>query len=334
MSPTITHLKEGKANSLVFAGVNFNIYKVRIQAKLRGKGLWKVVIGEDTRDDDADDDDEFDSKEDKAFDILVNSLDDDNLAYVSHVTTSKEVWDLLVTRYEARTYADVSHVIHELHTKVYVPGSSMQKHVTDMRGLQQKVLLMGSRVDDDMLGRILLTSVKEAFPTMVKILRSREPSPTLDQITNRLLAKEDEMKSRTTTKRKADDEQLLYTGKPDKNRPFKKQVVKDKCHYCHKVGHHAFECRFKKRDLAKGITRKCIPIEGEDQINILQHDDDDEGFILATTDESPRSDIEDAWILDSACTADVTGDKTRFAKLARTRPSTMQLADNTTVQSM
>ncbi|KAF0707291.1 hypothetical protein As57867_006618, partial [Aphanomyces stellatus] len=176
MSPTTTHLKEGKANSLVFAGVNFNIYKVRIQAKLRGKGLWKVVSGEDTRDDDADDDDEFDSKDDKAFDILVNSLDDDNLAYVSHVTTSKEVWDLLVTRYEARTYADA-------------PGSSMQKHVTDMRGLQQKLLLMGSRVDDDMLGRILLTSVKEAFPTTVEILRSREPSPTLDQITNRLLVK-------------------------------------------------------------------------------------------------------------------------------------------------
>ncbi|KAF0692817.1 Aste57867_16141 [Aphanomyces stellatus] len=73
MSPTTTHLKEGKANSLVFAGVNFNFYKVRIQAKLRGKGLWTVVSGENTRDDDAEDDDEFVSKEDKAFDILVNS---------------------------------------------------------------------------------------------------------------------------------------------------------------------------------------------------------------------------------------------------------------------
>ncbi|KAF0688203.1 hypothetical protein As57867_020096, partial [Aphanomyces stellatus] len=90
-----------------------------------------------------------------------------------------------------------------------------------------------------MLGRILLTSVKEAFPTTVEILRSRELSPTLDQITNRLLAKEDEMKSGTTTKRMVDEEQLLYTGKPDKPRPFKKQVVKDKCHYCHKIGHHA-----------------------------------------------------------------------------------------------
>ncbi|KAF0684094.1 hypothetical protein As57867_023836, partial [Aphanomyces stellatus] len=300
------------------------------ECNVLGKGLWTVVSGEYTRDDDADDDDEFDSKEDKAFDILVNSLDDDNLAYVSHVTTSKEVWDLLVTRYEARTYADVSHVIHELHTKVYAPGSSMQKHVTDMRGLQQKLLLMGSRVDDDMLGRILLTSVKEAFPTTVEILCSREPSPTLTQITNRLLAKEDEVKSNTTTKRKADDEQLLYTGKPDKNRPFKKQVVKDKCHYCHKIGHHAFECRFKKRDLAKGITRKCMPTD-EDQINILQHDDDDdEGFILATLGDVPLSDIEDAWILDSACTADVTGNKALFTKLARTQPSTMQLADNST----
>ncbi|KAF0710961.1 Aste57867_5433 [Aphanomyces stellatus] len=90
----------------------------------------------------------------------------------------------------------------------------------------------------------------------------------------------------------------------------------------------------KKRDLAKGITRKCMPTD-EDQINILQHDDDDdEGFILATLGDVPLSDIEDAWILDSACTADVTGNKALFTKLARTQPSTMQLADNSTVQSM
>ncbi|ETV65388.1 hypothetical protein H257_17879 [Aphanomyces astaci] len=215
MSPTITHAKEEKVKSLVFVGVNFNIYKVCIQANLRSKGLWKVVSGEDTRDD-ADDEDDYDSKEDKAFDILVNSLDDDNLAYVSHVSTSKG--------------------------SVYSPGSSMQKHVTDLRGLQHKLLLMGSRVDDEMLGRILLTSVKEVFPTTVEILRSREPSPTLSQITNRLLSKEDEVKNGAPMKRKAETEQLLYTGKPDKPRPFKKQAVKDKCHYCHKIGDHAFEC--------------------------------------------------------------------------------------------
>ncbi|KAF0691679.1 Aste57867_17147 [Aphanomyces stellatus] len=209
----------------------------------------------------------------------------------------------------------------------------MQKHVTDMRGLQQKLLLMGSRVDDEMLGRILLTSVKEAFPTTVEILRSREPSPTLSQITNRLLAKEILVNSGTPTKRNADPEHLLYSGKPDKPRPFKKQVVKDKCHYCHKIGHHAFECRFKKRDLANGITRKCMPTEDEDQINVLQHDED-EGFILATMDDVARSDLEDSRILDSACTADVTGNKTLFTKLARTQASAMQPADNSTVPSM
>ncbi|KAF0710099.1 hypothetical protein As57867_005639, partial [Aphanomyces stellatus] len=140
MSPTTS---DDKPEALVFRGANFNLFKVRIQAKLRSKGLWRVVSGEQARDPD-DEDDDFDTKEDKAYDLLVNALDDDNLAYVSHVTTSKQVWDLLVTRYEARTYSDVSHVIHELHTKVYAPGSSMQKHVTDMRGLQRKLLLMGS----------------------------------------------------------------------------------------------------------------------------------------------------------------------------------------------
>ncbi|ETW04147.1 hypothetical protein H310_04503 [Aphanomyces invadans] len=64
MSPTTTHLKEEKSNSLVFAGANFNIYKVRIQAKLRSKGLWKVVSGEETGEE-AEDDDDYDSKEDR-----------------------------------------------------------------------------------------------------------------------------------------------------------------------------------------------------------------------------------------------------------------------------
>ncbi|RHY75756.1 hypothetical protein DYB26_011516 [Aphanomyces astaci] len=134
-------------------------------------------------------------------------------------------------------------------------------------------------------------------------------------------------------KRKAETEQLLYTDKPDKPRPFKKQAVKDKCHYCHKIGHHAFECRYKKRDLAKGVQRKCMPIEGDDQINVLQHDEE-EGFILATIDDIPRSDLEDVWILDSACTAHVTGNKALFTKLARTQLFVLQLTDNSTVQSM
>ncbi|RHY11663.1 hypothetical protein DYB25_013706 [Aphanomyces astaci] len=91
MSPTTDISKDNnKAQPLVFRGANFNIFKVRIQAKLRSKGLWKVVNGDEQRDDDEDED--YDSKEDKAFDLLVNSLDDNNLAYVSHVTTSTAVW--------------------------------------------------------------------------------------------------------------------------------------------------------------------------------------------------------------------------------------------------
>ncbi|KAF0702859.1 hypothetical protein AaE_015667, partial [Aphanomyces astaci] len=48
----------------------------------------------------------------------------------------------------------------------------------------------------------------------------------------------------------------------------------------------------------------------------------------------PRSDLEGVWNLDSACTADVTGNKALFTKLAQTQLSALQLADNSTVQSM
>ncbi|RHY20854.1 hypothetical protein DYB32_009947, partial [Aphanomyces invadans] len=320
MSPTTND--NIKAEPIVFRGANFNIFKVRIQAKLRSKNLWTIVNGDEKRTDD--NAAEFDPKEGKAFDLLVNSLDDDNLAYVSHVATSAEVWKLLIDRYEARTYADVSHVIHELHTKVYVAGTPMQKHVTEMRGLQQKLLLMGSRVDDEMLGRVLLTSCKEAYPTTVEILRSREPAPTLKQITDRLLAKESEARRVVAVKRKVEDDQVLYTSKEGAAKPWKKHA-KDKCLYCHKIGHHVVDCRFKKRDVAKGIQRKCLPLPEEHQVNIIEATD--EGFILATTHDAV-DDFSDGWILDSACTADVTGDKSKFSKLSKCGAVTLRLADN------
>ena len=199
----------------------------------------------------------------------------------------------------------------------------MQKHVTELRVLQQKLLLMGSRVEDNMLGRVLLTSCKEVYPTTVEILRSREPSPTLAQIIDRLLAKESEAQRAGSVKRKVDDDQVLYTNKEGAPKPWKKHA-KDKCLYCHKIGHHAVECRFKKRDVAKGVQRKCLPPPEEHQVNILEATED--GFILATTHDA--IDFSDGWILDSACTADVTGDKTKFSKLSSCGAVTLRLADD------
>jgi len=324
MSQTTTN--NDKQEALVFRGINFNLYKVRIQAKLRRKGLWKIVNGEATKDND-DDDDDLDSKEDKAFDLLVHSLDDDNLAYVAHMVSSQEVWKLLLDPYSPRTYADVSHVIHELHAKTYVAGASMLKHVTEMRGLQQKLMLMGSRVEDGMLARILLTSVKDTFPTTVEIMRSREPSPTLQQIIDRLLSKASEAEHSAAAKRKSPDEDMvMYTNKTH-DRNARKKPFKGKCHYCHKIGHAASECRFKKRDLAHGVKRDHMPTEDE-EVNVLEKVE--EGFALATCNDI---DLSDVWIIDSACTVDVTGNKNLFSNLSRSGLVRLKLADNSVVES-
>ncbi|KAF0689588.1 Aste57867_18977 [Aphanomyces stellatus] len=91
MSPTTTNYDKPEAH--IFRGTNFNLYKVRIQAKLRSKGQYNIVNGEETKNDEGD----FDSNEDKAFDLLVNFLNDDNLAYVAHVTTDTWILDSACT---------------------------------------------------------------------------------------------------------------------------------------------------------------------------------------------------------------------------------------------
>ncbi|CAK4681583.1 unnamed protein product, partial [Aphanomyces euteiches] len=154
------------------------------------------------------------------------------------------------------------------------------------------------------------------------------PAPTLQQVIDRLLSRESE-EERSTTKRKApSDDQVLYAAKDSKRKPWKLRV-KDKCLYCHKPGHLVAECRYKKRDVTKGIQRKCLPNDDE-EINVLEQAE--EGFILVTTDQD-RLDIGNKWILDSGCTTDVTGDKTLFSKLTRSGQVSLRMANDTSVKS-
>ncbi|RHZ10627.1 hypothetical protein DYB37_013890, partial [Aphanomyces astaci] len=304
-------------DKICFRGSNFNAYKTRIQAKLKAAGLWTTVLGHE------DDDDEAEEKENKAFNVIINSLDDDNVAYVCHLKLVSDAWALLTERYESRAYADVSHVIHCMHTTSYKPGTSMQRHLTEMRGFQQKLMHMGSMVDDEMLGKVVLTSVKDAFPTTVEILRSRDPPPTLQQICDRLLSKESEVNDSKPSKRKHDEEQVLYTALHQMKKPRNK--MNDKCYYCHKQGHHAFECRLKKKDIEKGVHRR-FP-KPDEEVNVVEALE--EGFCLATTTDCWY----DGWILDSACTVDVTGNKLLFSKLRSNNAVSLNLADNTQVKA-
>ncbi|KAF0754250.1 hypothetical protein AaE_005409, partial [Aphanomyces astaci] len=100
-----------------------------------------------------------------------------------------------------------------------------------MRAFQQKLMHMGSMVDDEMLGKVVLTSVNDAFPRTVEILRSRDPPPTLQQICDRLLSKESEVNDSKPSKRKHDEEQ--------------------------------------KKDIEKGVHRRSIP-KPDEEANVVE----------------------------------------------------------------
>jgi gag-polypeptide of LTR copia-type len=222
--------KEEKKDVLLFRGMNLNVFKTRMQVKLKTKGLWQVVSGEG---DGSDSNDDTNAKEHKAFNILIDSLDDDNIVFVCHLKASSDIWKLLIERFESKAYTDVSHIIHDMHTATYDLETPMQKHLTKMCGFQQQLTHVGSNVADDMLGKVILTSVRDIFPTTVEIL------------SNRLLAKEEEVRRASSKKRKAEanTKALLYTESMT-GPPMKKR---GKCFYCSKMGHHAFECRNPRR---------------------------------------------------------------------------------------
>ena len=90
---------------------NYFLWSRKIEIVLRGKGLWKIVSGEeigpDTSTATGEEMEKFYQRRDRALTTLLFTIDDACSASVISLRNPKEIWDTLKARYETISQASI-----------------------------------------------------------------------------------------------------------------------------------------------------------------------------------------------------------------------------------
>ena len=137
-----------------FKGVNFHLWKFKIQMVLGEKNLWDIVSGEEVEPEEEGNSNEmqiqrFRKRERKAFATICLSLGDEQLSLVRSAKTAKEVWEKLENHYQVKSLANKLFLRKKYFSSSMSPTDNMMEHMNKLRSLAEQLESVGAPVSED-----------------------------------------------------------------------------------------------------------------------------------------------------------------------------------------
>ena len=222
---------------------NYATWAIRMRALLMSKGLWKVVIGVST-----------DEEEDqKALAQIMLRVADQHLTTLRDINTSKSAWEKLKTIYEAQSNARKLKLRQDLAQLKMGPAEAMTNYVGRAREIQAQLRAAGHEVKDEDLALSVMAGLPPAYNVITTVLVNSDKELKLDDMLPKLLQAEQSL----VTERIVNAEATALFTKPKgtfnkkfNNKGNRKPPRKETrtCFYCRMPGHIAKHCFKKKAD--------------------------------------------------------------------------------------
>jgi len=152
------------------------------------QGLWGYVTGDVTRpvpvDTNAVTADEWqqiaewDRKDQQAYAAICLWISDNYVIYTYNTSTSKKVWDTLVTIFEASRPIGIINTQCEFFRTFAQEGENMEEHIRKLRGLQQTLHAMRELISDQDFSNTLLTSLPKSWLMFITAVNAGLPMQT------------------------------------------------------------------------------------------------------------------------------------------------------------
>lgn len=234
-------------------GENFPIWKLKMQAILVEKDLWPIVIGE-IEPSEGDAAKIWIKQDNKARALIQLSLSDNLLLQISKFTTSKAMWGALVDLFESKIMANKLYLKRKLMQLKMNEGDSLTNHLSSMQALLDQLAAIGVETNADEAVMTILGSLPPSYDYYTSIVSSLVSGLSVTSVSALLIQEELRRgKSKDAVPVEAalfskDKSKHKFKGKSANSDDRTKAKNKEKCPYCHKLGHAVSKCWKKAYD--------------------------------------------------------------------------------------
>ncbi|KAK9059981.1 hypothetical protein SSX86_020685 [Deinandra increscens subsp. villosa] len=299
---------------------NYSVWAIKMKAIFNVHGLWDIVSPEEGA--------RVDKKKDNAaIAYLLQSLPEELILQVGDLTSAKEIWEAIRTRYvgvERVMKARLQTLKSEYNALKMKDAESIDDFAGKLSGLASRSSNLGAPIKDSILVRKLLDSVPEKF---IHIVASIEQFVDLDnavyqEIVGRLKAFEERVSSKSKVTTEKEEKLLLsysewqarHKEAKSKNKKWEKNGKNGRAtnepikgQYRNKGNgnygsNKAVNSEIKKKDKSSIKCFKCDKFghyasecaklkEKENEVHLTYEDDDEPALLLISEGEVDKSQI-------------------------------------------
>ncbi|CCA72000.1 hypothetical protein PIIN_05935 [Serendipita indica DSM 11827] len=232
-----------------------------MQALLEERGLWDIVTGASPKpvvDSTASKTqkaalEEWNTKDGKARRQMILCMDSSELRDTSGATTSKALWDLLISRKESAGSAGLNSALASLFKAKAESEADIPEHLKKIKDLQTRINTYGLKyalnLPDWLFTSIMINTLPSSWEpftnaysgSLIARKSDEETSPYRVSSQEMELILMDEWRRRNPSGTVA-EETALFTNSTGRNRGLRSRHGTQKCYQCGNIGHIAHDC--------------------------------------------------------------------------------------------
>jgi transposase InsO family protein len=371
---------------------NYQSWRSRIKSYLEGQDLWEIVNGTDIEQpkDNPEALRKWKIKAGKAMYVLKSTIEDELLGRIRDDDTPKMAWDTFASLFSRTNDARLQYLENELMSTTQ-GGKSISEYFTKIKDICREIsdLDPKANINEERMRRIIIHGLKTEYNGFIMAIKGWPTQPTLIELENLLVNQESLCKqmagvsvkneeealysnnkkggqnryqnnkrrqNNEKPKKKDEDVKIQHRGSPQtggaQRRSSTSRRYDIECFICHKKGHFAKDCWFKKKPAEGNLVTSenhqedseeewdplaCFAMsgstEGESSDEEIDFDElPEQSFteevaassIVTENSETALNAVADGgainytedWIVDSGCSNHMTGDKEKLSSLS------------------
>jgi hypothetical protein len=192
-----------------------------------------------------------------AMSIIVDSIKYHLIPYISHLDSSKKMYDALTNLFSIRNIGQVMSLKNELRDMKMNDDDNITSYLVRISQLRDKLLAIEEIILEKELVNIVLNGLPKTWDAFVASMNTRKEYPTFEELWTCCTQEESRLSAKEKPNKKYDDQTFTSRFNDSRNKKKfgsrkkpnqEKDMSKIKCFNCRKYGHYKNHCtKLKKR---------------------------------------------------------------------------------------